>query len=177
MAPSAGLEQSNNGAGQAALSGGEDSGADEEGEEEMEQNEEDDSQDEFDDGRPKQVRKHLARIEIPFKGPENPIIFSYHYKYEKYLRDNHLLDVSTILKNLNIIQPEKSRLIEAKMKLKQQKESKNDAQAPTLVDGGEDLSMEEDNSYPGMMSGKYRFDTLIKTMIARLEYNNTLAPV
>jgi hypothetical protein len=37
--------------------------------------------------------------------------------------------------------------------------------------------MEEDNSYPGMMSGKYRFDTLIKTMIARLEYNNTLAPV
>lgn len=26
-------------------------------------------------------------------------------------------------------------------------------------------------------SGKYRFDTLIKTMIARIEYNNTLAPV
>ena len=26
-------------------------------------------------------------------------------------------------------------------------------------------------------SGKHRFDTLIKTMIARIEYNNTLAPV
>ena len=28
-----------------------------------------------------------------------------------------------------------------------------------------------------MTSGKHRFDTLIKTMIARIEYNNTLAPV
>ena len=46
------------------------------------------------------------------------------------------------------------------------------------VDGGEDLSvMEDDPSYPGAMNSKYRFDTLIKTMIARIEYNNTLAPV
>ena len=57
-------------------------------------NEEEDSQEEFDDGRPKKVRKDLARIEIPFKGEAQPIIFSYHYKYEKFLRDNHLLDVS-----------------------------------------------------------------------------------
>ena len=28
-----------------------------------------------------------------------------------------------------------------------------------------------------MTTGKHRFDTLIKTMIARIEYNNTLAPV
>lgn len=28
-----------------------------------------------------------------------------------------------------------------------------------------------------MTSGKHRFDTLLKTMIARIEYNNTLAPV
>jgi len=45
---------------------------------------------------------------------------------------------------------------------------------------GEDLSaMDEDNSRSdaGMMAGKHRFDQLIKTMIARIEYNNTLAPV
>lgn len=42
---------------------------------------------------------------------------------------------------------------------------------------GEDLSaMDEDQSHPGM-NGKHRFDQLIKTMIARIEYNNTLAPV
>jgi hypothetical protein len=41
---------------------------------------------------------------------------------------------------------------------------------------GEDLSgMDNDDSYG--CNGKYRFDTLIKTMIARIEYNNTLAPV
>jgi hypothetical protein len=37
--------------------------------------------------------------------------------------------------------------------------------------------MDDDGSYPGAMNGKYRFDQLIKTMIARIEYNNTLAPV
>lgn len=44
---------------------------------------------------------------------------------------------------------------------------------------GEDLSaMDEDNSHCGpSMNGKHRFDQLIKTMIARIEYNNTLAPV
>ena len=42
---------------------------------------------------------------------------------------------------------------------------------------GEDLSGDNDDSYPGALNGKYRFDQLIKTMIARIEYNNTLAPV
>ena len=37
--------------------------------------------------------------------------------------------------------------------------------------------MEEDTSHPNIMSGKHRYDNLIKTMIARIEYNNTLAPV
>lgn len=41
--------------------------------------------------------------------------------------------------------------------------------------------MDEDASYQGaggiMTTGKHRFDTLLKTMIARIEYNNTLAPV
>lgn len=43
---------------------------------------------------------------------------------------------------------------------------------------GEDLSgMDDDNSCGPNMNGKHRFDQLIKTMIARIEYNNTLAPV
>ena len=46
---------------------------------------------------------------------------------------------------------------------------------------GEDLSaMDEEGSYNQAghsISGKYKFETLIKTMIARIEYNNTLAPV
>lgn len=42
---------------------------------------------------------------------------------------------------------------------------------------GEDLSALEENENNLGINGKYRFDTLIKTMIARIEYNNTLAPV
>ena len=45
----------------------------------------------------KTVRQDLAEILIPQKGPEEPIVFSYHYKYEKYLRDNNLIDVSKTL--------------------------------------------------------------------------------
>lgn len=40
--------------------------------------------------------------------------------------------------------------------------------------------MDEDGSYNQgghSISGKYKFETLIKTMIARIEYNNTLAPI
>ena len=34
----------------------------------------------------------IADIRVPYKGPDHPIIFSYHYKYEKYLRDHNLID-------------------------------------------------------------------------------------
>ena len=43
---------------------------------------------------------------------------------------------------------------------------------------GEDLAdIDEDGSYSQNLNGKYRFENMIKTMIARIEYNNTLAPV
>ena len=45
----------------------------------------------------RKIRDKLATISIPYEGENNPIVFSYHYKYEKYLRDNNLIDVSRIL--------------------------------------------------------------------------------
>ena len=51
---------------------------------------------------PKRVRSNLATIRIPEPAANEPIIFSYHYKYEKYLRDRNLID------------PEKAKLIEDK---------------------------------------------------------------
>ena len=44
--------------------------------------------------RTKKIRDTLATIVIPYKGENEPMIFSYHYKYEKYLRENNLIDVS-----------------------------------------------------------------------------------
>lgn len=149
----------------------------EEGEEEQNEGYDDDSQfiDEEEIQTKKKVRQMLAQIEVPQEGINEPIVFSYHYKYEKYLKDNNLID------------PEKAKMLAAKLKRKQQlnndkkekqKEGKDGAPAVGAILEGEDLSgMDNDDSYPGQMNGKYRFDQLIKTMIARLEYNNTLAPV
>lgn len=93
------------------------------------------------------------------------MVFSYHYKYEKYLRDNNLID------------PEKARMFQEKQKRQAAASNDPKTQAKDAANlDGEDL-MDEDNSHPGIMNGKHRYDNLIKTMIARIEYNNTLAPV
>ena len=79
---------------------------------------------------------------------------------------------------------EKNRRKQNLMKEKEKKQTDKDKEGGTTTVAtanpidGEDLSaMDEDNSHSGMMAGKHRFDQLIKTMIARIEYNNTLAPV
>lgn len=82
------------------ISCAEDSG-EEEGEEEMEQDYEDDSQfnEDDDENTQKKIRETLAVITVPFVSPKEPLVFSYHYKYEKYLRDNNLIDVSLYFQN------------------------------------------------------------------------------
>lgn len=54
------------------------------------------------------MRELLATIRVPYKGPDESIIFSYHYKYEKYLRDNNLID------------PEKAKQLQERLRRKQQ---------------------------------------------------------
>lgn len=46
---------------------------------------------------PKRVRQNLATIRIQQPAGDDTIVFSYHYKYEKYLRDHNLIDVSIII--------------------------------------------------------------------------------
>ena len=85
------------------------SDAEEQGEEEIEENQMDDDYGDEDVSQieeQKKVRQHLAQIFVPQKSPDQPIIFSYHYKYEKYLRDNNLID------------PEKALQIEERRKRK-----------------------------------------------------------
>lgn len=62
--------------------------------------------------------------------------------------------------------------------MKQEKKKEEDIKDLKNQPDGEDLSaLEDDTSQNCLAAGKHRYDTLIKTMIARLEYNNTLAPV
>mmetsp|Transcript_32971 Transcript_32971/g.50438 ORF Transcript_32971/g.50438 Transcript_32971/m.50438 type:complete len:139 (-) Transcript_32971:1373-1789(-) len=119
----------------------------------------------------KKVRRRLASIYVDEPKNEEPLVFSYHYKYEKYLRDRNLID------------PDKAKQLEEKLKRKQQllEKKQNEAkakggEAPAALDG-EDLSLlDEEGSFPAT-AGRFRFDNLIKTLIARIEISNTLAPV
>lgn len=85
---------------------------------------------------------------MPYEGKDEPIIFSYHYKYEKYLRDNNLID------------PEKAKVAAQRAKRTQQLNNDKNKVSEKLVEPlqGEDLSGDNDDSYPGAMDGKYRFD-------------------
>lgn len=141
---------------------------------------EDSGEEEFDPEQKMTIRKLLPTINIPFKSQNDPIIFSYHYKYEKYLRDNNLIDPE---KAKQMLEKQKRKIQEnkdknAKAEKEAAKEGKEGGAMPPPLPDGEDLSGDCDDSYGGgNMNGKYRFDQLIKTMIARIEYNNTLAPV
>ena len=64
------------------------------------------------------------------------------------------------------------------------KDGKDGKEAPAAaknalnnIDGEDLAALDEDGSYSEQLNGKYRFENMIKTMIARIEYNNTLAPV
>ena len=70
----------------------------------MEQQLEEEESDEIEEGthcsQPKKVRQNLANLRIHQKFENEPIVFSYHYKYEKYLRENNLIDVSFKIINI-----------------------------------------------------------------------------
>ena len=98
----------------------------------------------------KKIRESLAVIKVPYNPDNQSIIFSYHYKYEKYLRDRNLID------------PDKAKQLIEREKRRALVKAKQDGNGSTQpgADGGEDLSaMDEDASYPGAMgSSKHRFD-------------------
>ena len=66
----------------------------EEGEEEMEPLDDSNDEDASYIEKEKIIRRKLAYIYIDQPKDDVPIVYSHHYKYEKYLRDHNLLDVS-----------------------------------------------------------------------------------
>ena len=72
----------------------------EEGEDDQEEGEAEQSYESAgdDDNQQKRPRVNLAKIRVPVRENENSIIFSYHYKYDRYLRMNKLLDPAQVKK-------------------------------------------------------------------------------
>lgn len=84
----------------------------------------------------------LATINVPYKGPDEPLVFSYHYKYEKYLRDNNLIDPDKAKQQL------RKQQMKEKAKIEAQKKDANKV-APPILDGEDVSGFDNDDSYPG----------------------------
>ena len=109
-----------------------------------------------DDTATRSVIDHMARLDFKVK-KEGATLISFHHSYLDYLDDNQLMDPS-----------------EAKQKNQVQQEVQLQAKEGQ-DDGGSDLEDVDEPCEPN--SNRYRFDNVIKSMVARLECYNGLAPV
>jgi hypothetical protein len=109
------------------------------------------------------VIDHMARLDFDV-GPEgSTTLVSYHYEYHDYLQEIGCVDVATARENI----------LKAK-----RLEEKNHQEAESLKNGAvADLDLEDIDDVADNDPGKYRIDNVIKSMVARLELHNTLAPI
>ncbi len=70
----------------------------EEGEDEQEEGEGELSDADDEDAGQRKPRLTLAQVRVDEAPEDKPIVFSYHYKYEQYLRKNHLIDPKAVKK-------------------------------------------------------------------------------
>ena len=120
----------------------------------------------------------MARVTVDQEA-DAPSIFSYHYEYKDYLDYYRFID------------PERAK---RKEELERRKIAKQlDAHLDKNIPDGDESGGEEgegavgDSAVSGFDDGESgvqhqamgggRFDNLIKSLIARIEFNNTLAPI
>lgn len=139
----------------------------------------------------------MARLVVDQK-PDESFIFSYHYEYKDHLEYYGFIDPERAKRKDEIEKRKQAKLLE------QQLDKSN--KLATTVQPGEDaedvddenegnaggiggagvnngmgdsnISGFDDDSASGMQyTGKNRFDTLLKSLIARIEFTGTLAPI
>lgn len=99
----------------------------------------------------KQVIDHMARLDFEVDCKQGGTLISMHCSYLDYLEDNNLVE----------------RQVE-------QKKVDNNFKA-SIQEGDDDLEGLEEPS--DLNPGRFRFDNVIKSMVARLEMYNGLAPL
>lgn len=138
----------------------------------------------------------MARLVVDQK-PDESLIFSYHYEYKDHLEYYGFIDPERARRQEEIEKNKQKKLLE------QQLDKSN--KLATTVQPGEDaedvddendgnagiggagvnngmgdsnVSGFDDDSGMGMpTTGKNRFDVLLKSLIARIEFSGTLAPI
>jgi len=101
----------------------------------------------------------MARLDFNIK-PEGGTLVSFHFEYHDYLDDIGCMDPN-----------------EAKQH-QQKKQSKDEQiKLPTGPDGGGDDDLEGIEEPTEYNVGRFKFENVLKSMVARLELYNGLAPI
>lgn len=103
----------------------------------------------------------MARLDFSIK-PEGGTLVSYHFEYHDYLDE------------VNCIDP-----VEAKQKSLKKQKTDEQVKIPQGIEGGgaadDDLEgIDEPSEY---YTGRFKFENVLKSMVARLELYNGLAPI
>ncbi|CDW75095.1 UNKNOWN [Stylonychia lemnae] len=118
----------------------------------------------------KKVLDRMARIEIELE-PDQATIVSFHYEYKEYLDEMNLMDPERALYEEALARKKMQKDLSSQQDKKEEVAKENEIN----LDNDEQSMMEETSPFPN--SGKSKFEVLLKSMIARIEYNNCLAPV
>lgn len=105
------------------------------------------------------VIDHMARLDFRIK-PEGGTLISFHYEYNDYLDELGCVDPSALKeskKHPEVVEPHPVHL-----------------QAQTV---GGDLELEDCDDTNQCDVGQFRFENVLKSMVARLELYNNLAPI
>ena len=102
----------------------------------------------------------MARLDFQVK-PEGGTFISFHYEYHDYLEEINCVDPS-----------------EAKQRIVKKQKTDENVKIPAGQDGGaadDDLEgIDEPSEY---YAGRFKFENVLKSMVARLEMDNCLAPI
>lgn len=102
----------------------------------------------------------MARLDFNVK-PEGGTFVSFHFEYNDYLDE------------IGCIDP-----VEAKQQSQKKQKADENVKIPNGIEGGaadDDLEgLDEPSEY---CAGRFKFENVLKSMVARLELNNCLAPI
>lgn len=109
----------------------------------------------------REVLTHMARLDFELDLESGATLVSIYQAYQAYLNENNLMDPAEALNNAAV---KKGPLDAQKQK--------------ALAEGdGSDLEGLDEPSYNENGANRFKFENVIKSMVARLELQNGLAPV
>jgi len=120
----------------------------------------------------REVIDHMARLDFSIK-PEGGTLVPFHYEYNDYLDEIGKIDPLTAKENALRSKHEKEK--NTKKGLQPTEQVASGGALPTTNNG--DLDIEEMDEGNDVGIDRFKFENVLKSMVARLELYNNLAPI